>query len=72
MFWSLFVFRGHSSLEPAFSRVTYFILRAYKGTDVNNLFYSVSLQKKHVLATANTGEIRRGFGKKMQVNGLEG
>ena len=45
---SLFIFRGHSTWEPASGRVTYFILRAYTGT---------------VLATANTGEIGRGFGK---------
>ena len=28
-----------------------------------DLFYSAGLQRNHVLATANTGEIRRGFGK---------
>ena len=27
----LFIFRGHSTWEPASSRVTYFILRAYTG-----------------------------------------
>ena len=27
------------------------------------LFYSVGLHRNHVLAAANTGEIRRGFGK---------
>ena len=43
--------------EPASGRVTYFILRAYTGN--------------HVLATANTGKIERGFGK-MQVNGPSG
>ena len=31
MFWSLFIFREHSTCEPASSRVTYFILRAYTG-----------------------------------------
>ena len=31
-FLSLFMFRGHSTREPASSRVTYFILRAYTGT----------------------------------------
>ena len=31
MFLSLFIFRGHSTREPAFNRVTYFILRAYTG-----------------------------------------
>ena len=30
MFWSLFIFRGHSRREPASSRVTCFILRAYE------------------------------------------
>ena len=28
-----------------------------------DLFYSAGLHSNHVLATANTGEIRRGFGK---------
>ena len=28
-----------------------------------NLFYSSGLHRKHVLATANTGKIGRGFGK---------
>ena len=28
-----------------------------------DLFYSVGLHRNHVLAKANTGEIRRGFGK---------
>ena len=35
MFWNLFIFRGHSTLEPASSRLTYFILRAYTGTSVS-------------------------------------
>ena len=35
------------------------------------LFYSAGLRWNHVLATAKTGEIGRGFGK-MQVNGPEG
>ena len=35
-----------------------------------NLFYSAGLHRNHVLATANTRQIGRGFGK-MQVNGLE-
>ena len=30
--FSLFIFRGHSTREPASSRVTYFILQAYTGT----------------------------------------
>ena len=36
-----------------------------------DLFYSAGLQRNHVLATANTGKIGRGFGKKTQVNGPE-
>ena len=36
-----------------------------------DLFYSAGLHRNHVLATANTGEIVRVFGK-MQVNGPEG
>ena len=48
MFLSLFIFRGNSARATASGRVTYFILRAYTGT---------------MLATANTGEIGRGFGE---------
>ena len=33
---SLFIFRGHSALESASNRVTYFILRAYTGTGVSH------------------------------------
>ena len=33
------------------------------------LFYTAGLHRNHVLATANTGKIGRGFGKKMPVNG---
>ena len=36
MFWSLFIFHEHSTREPASSRVTYFILWAYTGTDVSH------------------------------------
>ena len=32
----LFIFRGHSTWEPASSRVTYFILRAHTGTGVSH------------------------------------
>ena len=44
------------------------------GTSIQqgDLFYSAGLLRNHVLATANTGKIGRGFGKKMQVNGPEG
>ena len=36
MFWSLFIFRGHSTREPASSRVTYFILLTYTWTGVSH------------------------------------
>ena len=32
IFFSLFIFRGHSTREPPSSGVTYFILQAYTGT----------------------------------------
>ena len=35
MFWSLFIFREHSTWEPASSGVTYLILQAYTGTSVS-------------------------------------
>ena len=35
-FLSLFIFRGHSTREPASSRVAYFSLRAYTGTSVSH------------------------------------
>ena len=48
-FLCLFIFRGHLRREPASSRVTYFILRAYTGTGVSH-----SQRRK---------KIGRGFGK---------
>ena len=48
-FFSLFIFCGHSTREPASSRLTYFILRAHTGTSVS--------QNKH------RKTIGRGFGK---------
>ena len=56
-FFSLFIFCGHSTREPASSRVAYFILRAYTGTSVSN--------SKHI---KKSGEVL----EKMQVNGPEG
>ena len=50
-FFSLFIFRGHSTREPA-TRI-----------EQGDLFYSAGLHRNHVLATTNTGEIGRGFGK---------
>ena len=55
--FSLFIFRGLSTREPASSRVTYFILRAYTGSDVSH-----SQHRKKL------GEVL----EKMQVNGPEG
>ena len=49
MFWSLFIFREHSTREPASSRVTYFILRAYTKTGVSH---------------SNNGKTRERFWKK--------
>ena len=54
--FSLFIFRGHSTQEPASSKVTYFILRAYT---------------EPVLAAANTGKTWERFWEKMQVDGPE-
>ena len=48
MFWSLFIFRKHTTRELASSRVTYFMLLAYTGTGVSH-----SQQEK----------FGRGFGK---------
>ena len=47
VFFSLFIFRRHSTREPSSNTVTYFILRAYTGTGVR--------QNQH--------KIGRGFGK---------
>ena len=46
--FSLFIFRGHSTREPASNRVTYFILRAYTGIGVSH---------------SQREKIARGFGK---------
>ena len=51
---SLFVFRGHSTREPASGRVTYFILRAYTGTGVSHSQHRTKKKKK---------KNERGFGK---------
>ena len=57
MFLRLFIFRGHSTREPASSRVTYFILRTYTETGVS-----------HSQRSKKSGEVL----ENMQVNGLEG
>ena len=48
-----------------FSEPIYIPRALYMGTCIQqaDLFYSAGLHRNHVLATANTGEIRRGFGK---------
>ena len=57
IFFSLVIFRGHSTQEPASSRVSHFILRAYTGTGVG-----------HSQHRKKSGDA---LGK-MQVNGPEG
>ena len=49
-FFSLFMFRRHSTWEPAFNRVTYFILLAYAVTGISHSQYR--------------NKVRRRFGKK--------
>ena len=56
-FFSLFIFRGHSTREPACNRMTYFILRAYTGTGVS--------QSQHRKKQQQLGEVL----EKMQGNG---
>ena len=48
-----------------FSEPIYILWALNMGTRIwqGDLFYSAGLHRNHVLATANTGEIRRGFGK---------
>ena len=48
MFWTFFIFRGHSTWEPTPGRVTY-------------LFFLPT--QEPVLATANTGKTRERFGE---------
>ena len=52
-FFSLFKFRGHSTREPAYSSVTYSILRAYTGTGVK---HSQHRKKHHERFWKNAGE----------------
>ena len=47
-FFSLFIFPGHSTREPAPSRGTYFILRAYTGTGASHSQHTLSWNKRHV------------------------
>ena len=48
-----------------FSEPIYIPRAPNTGTSIRqgDLFYSAGLHRNHVLAIANTGEIRRGFGK---------
>ena len=50
---SLFIFRGHPTREPAFSRVTYFSLRAYTETGVS---HSQHRKKSGEILEKNAGE----------------
>ena len=52
-FFSLFIFRGHSTREPASSRLTYFILRAYTGTSASQ---SQHRKKSGVVLEKNAGD----------------
>ena len=65
-------FTSHNTTGHVFEPI--YILRALNTVTCirqGDLFYSAGLHRNHVLTTANTGEIGRGFGK-MQVNGPEG
>ena len=53
VFFSLFIFRGHSKREPASNRVTYFILRAYTGSGVS---HSQHRKKLEEVLEKNAGE----------------
>ena len=55
-FFSLFIFHGHSTREPASSRVTYFILQAYTGTGVK---HSQHGKKSGEVLEKNAGEWTR-------------
>ena len=56
-FLSLFIFRGHSTREPASSRVTYFILQAYTGTFVSHNQHRKNQEKSGKNAGEWTGRI---------------
>ena len=47
------IFREHSTREPAPSKVTYFILRAYTGTDVSHSYHR---KKSGAVLEKNAGE----------------
>ena len=51
--------------QVMFSEPIYITQALNTGTCIRqgDLFYFAGLHRNHVLATANTGEIRRGFGK---------
>ena len=53
VFFSLFIFRGRSTREPASSRLTYFILWAYTGTSVSE---SQHRKKSGEVLEKNAGE----------------
>ena len=53
MFFRLFLFRRHSTREPASGKLTYFILRAYTGTGVS---HSQHRKKSGEVLEKNAGE----------------
>ena len=55
-YFSLFIFRGYSIREPASSRVTYFILRAYIGTCVSRNYHEKNSRE---VLEKNAGEWTR-------------
>ena len=56
VFRAYFIFLGHSTREPASSRVTYFILRAYTETGVS---HSQRRKKSGEVFEKNAGELTR-------------
>ena len=57
MFLSLFIFRGHSTREPASDRETYFILRAYTGTGVSHSQHRKNRERFWINAGEWTGKV---------------
>ena len=58
-FFNLFIFHGHSTREPASSRVTYFIFRAYAGTGVSHSQHREKIRGDFGEKKKNAGEWNR-------------
>ena len=56
-FFSLIIFRRHSSWEPASSRVTYFILQANTGTGVSHSQHTINRERFGKNAGEWTGRV---------------